>query len=168
MTSKAPISEEIFKAYAALLHDASEYHQDQFVVKKFQGTTQSVSVADIIAYQIGWGTLLLSWYQAGINNEQFVMPGCGFDTWDYNSIAQHFYEKYSGWPREQLLREFGSVVENIIAIVEKEYDLGNLEKCGIWQWCRLKSGKEWPLSKWVRVNTVAPYKRATKIIKIKP
>jgi hypothetical protein len=49
--------------------------------------------------------------------------------------------------------------------VEKEHHSGNLQRIGIWPWCTLKSGKDWPLYKWVQVNSVAPYKRAISLIK---
>jgi hypothetical protein len=67
--------------------------------------------------------------------------------------------------RTTALKAFEGVVAEIIALVETEYATGNLEKEGVWGWCTLKSGKHWPLSKWVQVNTVAPYKRARVMIR---
>lgn len=40
-----------------------------------------------------------------------------------------------------------------------------LDQRGIWAWCTLASGKQWPLSKWIRVKTASPYKRAVQLIK---
>ena len=50
-------------------------------------------------------------------------------------------------------------------MVKKEHETGNLNKIGVWPWCTLASGKQWPLSKWIRVNTVSPYKRAASMIR---
>jgi hypothetical protein len=92
------------------------------------------------------------------------MPGKGFDKWDYKNIALLFFQKYYPLSYEELFRKFEAIVEEIIEIVEKEACAGNLDKPGIWEWCTLRSGKQWPLSKWVRVNTVAQYKRTTRIL----
>jgi hypothetical protein len=48
----------------------------------------------------------------------------------------------------------------IIAIMEMESCSGNLDRFGVWGWCTLKSGKQWPLKKWIVVNSLSPYKRA--------
>ena len=52
------------------------------------------SVADLIAYQMGWGKWVIQWYEAGANGEKPQKPGEGFSVWDYTEIAKHFYEKY--------------------------------------------------------------------------
>lgn len=130
----------------------------------FEGPGGGRSCSDIIAYQIGWGRLLIYWYECGMNGEDFVMPGDGFSSWDYNGIAEHFFSKY-GAPKEEQLKVFREVVGRIIKIVDEEALTGNLDKYGVWKWCTLKSGKQWPLSKWVRVNTVAPYKKAASLIR---
>ena len=57
-----------------------------------------------------------------------------------------------------------TIVIEIVQIVEQESVSGNLDKLGVWKWCNLKSGKQWPLRKWIRVNTIAPYKRAYKLL----
>lgn len=162
---QAPLSRSIIKEYEKLMHAVRLVAETDFRSKKYIGTGGHVSAADILAYQIGWGKLLLQWYQAGITNTTCVMPGEGFDSWDYTNIALHFYHQYAKLSPEQLKQEFETVVQKIISITEKEYSLGQLEKTGVWTWCTLQSGKKWPLSKWITVNTVAPYKRAQALLK---
>lgn len=162
---KAPLSLEILKTYNALITVIAQTSKTSFLKKQYDGTGGLVSVADLIAYQIGWGSLLLQWYKSGINKENFVMPGDGFDAWQYKEIALHFYQKYAELTQEQLLKKFDETVQKIIMMVEHEYVADNLDAKGVWEWCTLQSGKEWSLSKWVQVNTVAPYKRATALIK---
>lgn len=146
-TLKAPLSKSITKEYNALIETILLAH------------TRSKEIQNIVSYQIGWGTLLIEWYQAGIEKRTIQMPGAGFSTWDYKGLAEHFYKEYAG-SLETQLKQFHQIVAKIIAITEKEYASGNLSKLGIWEWCTLKSGKQWPLEKWIQVNTVAPYKRA--------
>ena len=159
------MSKKIQGSYNKLITEVLDLPTQVYSDKKINDQGKIVSVSDIIAYQIGWGCLLLGWYAAGLEEKTPQMPGEGFTKWDYNGLAQHFYRKYEcATPHEQQ-QLFQSVVAQIISIVEHEDKTGNLNKLGIWNWCTLKSGKEWPLSKWVQVNTVAPYQKAYNLIK---
>ena len=134
-------------------------------LKKIDGTGGKVSVRELIAYQIGWGKCLIRWYEIGLNGELPEMPGDGFSTWDYVAIAKHFYQKYFYDSPDQQMTVFQQVVSRILEIIETEHQAGNLDRTGVWLWCTLPSGKQWPLSKWIRVNTASPYKRAADVIK---
>jgi len=165
ITISTPLSLEIQRESDRLMELVTPLSSSIRNAKEIDGTVGKVSVADLIAYQIGWGSCLIRWYEAGIKYEMPEMPGEGFSKWDYVAIARHFYKKYQYDQGEQQNRAFHQVVSQILAIVEKEHQTGNLERLGVWPWCTLASGKEWPLSKWVRVNTCAPYKRARSLIK---
>lgn len=158
-TLQAPLSQEIQREYNRLTKLIASVPSSARNLKKIDGTGGKVSISDLIAYQIGWGLCVIRWYETGIKGEMPEMPGEGFSKWDYSAIAHHFYQKYQG---EQA---FQRVVFRLIEIVEKEYQTGNLEKIGVWPWCTLSSGKQWPLSKWIRVNTCAPYRRAYGLIR---
>lgn len=133
--------------------------------KLIEGTGGKVSVSDLIAYQIGWGKCLIRWYEAGIEGKVSEMPGEGFSKWDYVAIAKHFYQKYAYDAADEQLKIFQKTATQILEITQKEHQTGNLDREGVWPWCTLASGKKWPLSKWIQVNTVAPYKRAIQLIK---
>lgn len=161
----APLSKKIQLEYNKLSDIIATISLKDRIIKAINGTGGKVSVCDIIAYQIGWGTLLIEWYESGLQNKTIAMPGHGFSSWDYNGLALYFYKNYKFDCGPAQVKQFYTVVKRIIDIVESEYKLGNLDKTGIWAWCRLASGKEWPLSKWVTVNTVSPYKRAILLIR---
>ncbi|MGB8467392.1 MAG: ClbS/DfsB family four-helix bundle protein [Candidatus Babeliales bacterium] len=162
---KASLSIEICKEYNNLIQLIAAVNHPQYDKIIMNGTGDNITIRDLIAYQIGWGNLLISWYNAGITNEHMSMPGEGFNTWNYKGLAHLFYVKYKYSDINEQLSVLHNTVHTILIIVEQEYKNNNLDACGIWQWCTLKSGKEWPLSKWIRINTVAPYKRATALIK---
>ena len=161
---KPSLKEEIEKAYARLIEVIRPLSQHLRSLPVIEGTGGKVSVANIIAYQIGWGICVIDWYEAGINGKTSPMPMKEFATWDYVAIARYFYQKhqYDGGSEQE--RVFHGVVCKLLKIVEKEEESGRLEKLGVWPWCALRSGKKWPLSKWIRVNTSAPYKRACTLI----
>ncbi len=153
------LDQEIKKEYDRLVNAAASIPTSSRHVKIIEGTGGKVSLTDLIAYQIGWGKCLIRWYESGIKEESPEMPGEGFLKWDYVAIAEHFYTKYRYDQIEQE-KVFQQVVSQIICIVENEYQNENLERLGVWQWCTLSSGKQWPLAKWIKVNTCSPYKRA--------
>lgn len=158
--AKAPLYQQIKAAYNTLAYILSQIPADKRTLKAIKGTGGNVSVADIVAYQIGWGLLLVCWYEAGLRGEIPQMPGEGFTIWDYTGIAKHFYTKYHYDGACHQDEKLYAVVERIIQIVEAEYQAGNLDRLGVWPWCTLASGKQWELHKWIKVNTVSPYKRA--------
>jgi|GEM_PF-2260083 len=122
-------------------------------------------IGERIAYQIGWGQLLLYWYNTGTQGETPQMPGDGFTKWNYKAIAEYFHKKYLYDQSTQQEKHFQKVISEILEFIEKEYNTGNLDRCGIWAWCTLPSGKEWPLSKWIRVNTISPWKATSALLR---
>jgi hypothetical protein len=162
---ESSLSLEILREYSRLIKIVAPLPASFRLLKEIEGTGGKVSVADVIAYQIGWGKCLISWYEAGIKQEKPQMPGEGFSTWDYTTIALHFYQKYQYDHFQEQENVFYQVMLQILEIVELEHKTGRLNSVGIWAWCSLKSGKQWPLSKWVKINTSSPYKRAALMMK---
>lgn len=162
---KAFLSQDIQKEYDKLLKLINLIPTSDRTIKKIEATGGKVSIADLIAYQIGWGKSVIRWYEAGIKGQLPTMPGDGFSTWDYVAIAKHFYQKYQYNSSNEQNQIFHQVVLELLHIVEKEHQTGHLDQLGVWPWCTLQSGKQWPLSKWIKVNSSAPYKRAYGLIK---
>lgn len=161
----SPLSQDIQHEYTRLVKIITQISPSSRTLKVIDGTGGKVSVADLIAYQIGWGKWLIRWYEAGIRGEMPQMPGEGFSTWDYLGIAQSFYQTYQCDGADEQMQVFHQVVLRLLEIVETEAQTNRLDQAGVWAWCTLPSGKSWPLSKWIRVNTASPYKRAAQLIK---
>jgi len=162
-TSK--LAKNIQREYNNIVIQISLIPKNKRSVKIIKGTGGLISVNDLIAYQIGWGTLLLGWYHNGIKKKEVIMPGDGFNKWNYVELAQHFYKKYFYTTSQKYDKKFYETVTKIIKIVDFEEAIGRLNIPGLWPWTILKSGKKWPLAKWIQINTVAPYKKAIIFIK---
>lgn len=162
--TKPSLADSIRKEYRKLASCYADIPPAERLEKSIAFNKMMVSPSDLIAYQIGWGNFLIHWYEAGIKGENPQMPGDGFTTWDYPRIAMHFFNKYAHQQGFQQERVFQETAEQIAVIAEKESQTGHLEKRGVWPWCTLKSGVKWPLCKWIRVNSVAPYKRASNLL----
>lgn len=123
----------------------------------------AVSPCDLLAYQIGWGKLLLGWEAAERRGRAPEMPARGFKWNQLGALAQHIYAEYADSTLAELRAELRKVVEKIIKMIAsmKEAELFELEQRG---W----AGPKWPLVKWIQVNTIAPYSSAgAKMRKIK-
>lgn len=164
-TFKSSLSNDIKNEYNKLIKILDQVPLKYMSVKAIEGCGGKISVRDLIAYQIGWGNLLIAWYESGIKQEEFAIPGEGFSKWDYIGLANHFYNKYHFDSVNKQILEFHKTVQTIIYITEKEYQKNNLDKLEVWHWCTLPSGKQWPLSKWIKVNTYSPYKKAAALIR---
>ncbi len=164
-TSPTDFSSKIRQEYDSLKDTTAAISISQRQLKLIDGTGGKISVVDLIAYQIGWAKCLIRWYETGLRGEYPEMPGDGFSQWSYVEIAKHFYKKYRYDGAEEQMKILDELVLNILKIVNQEEEKGHLDRIGIWPWCTLQSGKSWPLIKWIQVNTVAPYKRAVKLIK---
>ena len=159
------LNQDIETSYAQLIKAIHSVPISKRQIQMIEGTGGKVSLSDLIAYQIGWGKCLIRWYEDGIQGKQPQMPGDGFLKWEYVAIAHHFYRKYAYDGSDLQLKVFEETVAQILKIVQKEQETGNLHQPGVWSWCTLPSKKQWPLSKWIQVNTVSPYKRAAGLIK---
>ncbi len=71
---KVLLSNQNLEAYRKLVETINETPETLFKEKLIQATDAIMSIADVIAYQIGWGTLLVSWYKVGIEHKTVVMP----------------------------------------------------------------------------------------------
>lgn len=118
-----------------------------------------ISVCDIVAYQIGWGRLLLGWDKEELDGKNPEMPAKGFKWSELGRLAQSFYKSSEKKSLVTLRREFKDVVEETSDWINK-MSAGELFKLGRRKW----AGEKWPIVKWIQVNTVAPYSSArTKI-----
>jgi|GEM_PF-2835688 len=163
---KDPLSTKLINIYNKIVLTATQI-SDQIIndkiITKFE--KNPLSPLQVLSYLLGWAHMLLSWYAKGKKNENFIMPGEGFIKWEYEKITEYFYKKYSSNSLEEQLILLKQITLTIISIIETENQSGNLDKLGVWDWCTLKSGKKWPLRKWITVNSLAPYKRAASNLK---
>jgi hypothetical protein len=61
----APLSNLIAQNYNQRMLLLSAIDCSERAVKRYDWTDGMASLSDIVAYHIGWGNLLISWYDAG-------------------------------------------------------------------------------------------------------
>lgn len=121
---------------------------------------------EIIAYQLGWMGLLRAWDRDESEGKQIVTPAPGYKWNQLGGLYQSFYDKYQDRSLEQLQEYF---VESVDSLVEwlQNFSEEEIFKPGGRKWAA-STPSNWPVWKWVHINTVAPFKTfRTKIRKWK-
>lgn len=135
-------------------------------IKEFDGmkeTDKAVRVEEvdrtpqeIIAYQLGWMNLLLHWEKDELDGKEVVTPSRGYKWNQLGGLYQSFYDQYQNQSLSQLTVLFESTVEEMIQWLNglSKEDLFNP---GGRKWAA-STPSNWPIWKWVHINTVAPFK----------
>lgn len=156
-SSKAELLAKFKDAYKSLHAELYELSEIESRVSQLEG---GISICDLLAYQIGWGKLLLGWEQAEQNGERPAMPAKGYKWNQLGALASLFYQTYHPYSFEQLRIEFDKLAHDLIQMID---NMREEELCLLKQ--RQWAGEKWPLVKWIQVNTIAPYSAARKKIR---
>lgn len=155
-TTKEELLLSLKNAYHKLDEEFDDISSKQSKLKGIEG---NISACDVLAYQIGWGKLLLKWENEEQKGKKPHMPAKGFKWNELTPLAQSFYNTYSQKNQDQLRKELNKVIQKIVHLIKNlEHDELFLPHHRNW------TGEKWAVVKWIQVNTIAPYKSArTKI-----
>ncbi|MCG8312922.1 MAG: ClbS/DfsB family four-helix bundle protein [Pseudomonadales bacterium] len=118
-----------------------------------------ISICDTIAYLIGWGKLVLKWYERKSKNLQVDFPETGYKWNELGQLAGHFHSQYQSWSYEKLLLELQATTEKILRLIDS---LSN-EELYAKNWY-----EKYSLGRMIQFNTSSPMKNMrTKIRKFK-
>jgi hypothetical protein len=148
-TNKNQLLSSFQAAYSKLVEEATAVPSD---LERNPGLEGGISPCDLIAYQIGWGRLLLSWDDLETRSETVEMPAPGFKWNQLGLLARSFYLEQEEQTLKQLLAQFEALKERMWLFIESNSD-DTLFSIGKRHW----AGQKWSLAKWIQVNTVAPY-----------
>ncbi len=110
-----------------------------------------MSVADLVAYLVGWNELVLKWLDRDEQGLVIDFPETGFKWNELGRLAQKFYRDYETMPYEQLLSRLEAAKDHIVSRIEAR---NNDELYG-----RVWYGK-WTLGRMIQFNTSSPYDNA--------
>ena len=111
---------------------------------------------EMIAYQLGWMELLLRWDRDELEGKTVVTPAPGYKWNQLGGLYQSFSENYQGKSLSELKELFRTSVDEII----KWLTCFNEEEIfypGGRKWAA-STPSNWPVWKWVHINTVSPFK----------
>ncbi|MFV0678765.1 ClbS/DfsB family four-helix bundle protein [Ottowia sp.] len=114
-----------------------------------QGTR--MSVADLVAYLIGWHLLVLKWHERTTSGLPVDFPETGYKWNDLGRLAQKFYADHAAQDHLVLLQQLADVHARIVTLVEQETDAALYSA----PWY-----KQHTLGRMIQLNTASPYANA--------
>lgn len=143
----------------ATIEEKYQKYRKEFIAipedkKNFRIEEVDKTPAENLAYQIGWVTLLLEWEAKEKAGEHVVTPVPEYKWNNLGGLYQSFYQKYGQFPLSEQLAMLDQALSNLYAWLENLSDTELFEP-GQRNWATTKA--QWPIWKWVHINTVAPF-----------
>jgi len=159
--NKEELQKSIIVAFKKILVDystiPSQISREIGVIGNVKGT--EISVSDTISYLIGWGKLVLKWYERQCAGKEVNFPETGYKWNQLGKLAQAFHAQYQKWPYSDLIAEFKATTDELLSLIES---LSNDALYGV-NWY-----DKYTLGKMIQFNTSSPMKNMrTKIRKFK-
>ena len=113
------------------------------------------SPSQMLAYQLGWMHFLQQWEgdeQAGL---LVVTPHSDFKWNQLGPLYQNFYERYQDWSLSDSVTEFQDQVNQMIRLT-LSFSEEEFQQSGSRNWAS-STPSNWPVWKWLHINTVAPF-----------
>lgn len=111
---------------------------------------------EMIAYQLGWMDLIRTWDNNELEGKEVVTPAPGYKWNQLGLLYQSFYDKYQTYSLIELRELFTASVDSFIGWLQNFSDK-QLFQAGGRKWAA-STASNWPICKWVHINTVAPFK----------
>lgn len=151
--NKAELIVAIQTNYTKLQEDLADIPVEMTKISELDGHKKNtkMSVANLVAYLIGWGALVLKWQRLHIAEEEIDFPETGFQWNELGLLAQKFYSDYAKEDYPSLLKKLDQTVIQILALIDQLDDKALYAQ----PWY-----KDYPLGRMIQLNTSSPYKNA--------
>ncbi|RLJ31949.1 hypothetical protein CLU97_1390 [Chryseobacterium sp. 7] len=149
---KAALIEEIRKRhimYDEEFNDIKEEERDLLKLRIDKTPSQNIS------YQLGWTHLLLQWEADEQKGIDVKTPTPEYKWNNLGGLYQSFYNKYGSHSLQKQRELLQNQVNKIINWIES-LDDETLFTPGQRKWATTSA--QWPVWKWIHINTVAPFK----------
>lgn len=149
--NKQELIDEINKQADLFINEFKEIKNKDTLVEGIDRTP-----SQMISYQLGWMNLVLLWEQEEQKGNQVIMPVKGYKWNNLGQLYQTFYKQYENDSLEELTQKFLDLKEKIITLIES-YTEEQLFETNQRAWAS-STPSNWPIWKWIHINTVAPFK----------
>ena len=149
--------EELLKAidgnFAKLMTDLVSVPEERAKAIEMEGHAKGslMSVADLVAYLIGWGELVLKWQANKEKGEAVSFPEEGYKWNELGRLAQKFYRDHAHLDYAARLARLGAVKSDIVAMIE----CCDTQKLYGEPWY-----ESYTLGRMIQLNTASPYANA--------
>ncbi|MBM9831927.1 ClbS/DfsB family four-helix bundle protein [Enterococcus faecalis] len=132
----------------------AEFAEIPETLKDHRIETVAKTPSENLAYQLGWLNLLLSWEEQEQRGLTVQTPAEGYKWNQLGTLYQSFYQTYGQMSLENQLIALQDILEKLLhwidSLSEDELFLPQQRA-----WATTKA--QWPLWKWIHINSVAPF-----------
>ncbi|MEQ4618829.1 MAG: ClbS/DfsB family four-helix bundle protein [Corticimicrobacter sp.] len=151
--NRQALLDAIRTTYRKLATDLASIPPEYARIATMEGHAQGtyMSVADLVAYLIGWNLLVLKWCNARSSGQPVDFPETGYKWNELGRLAQKFYADQANVAYPELLQQFEQVHGRILSLVEAESDAALYGT----PWY-----EKYTLGRMIQLNTASPYANA--------
>jgi hypothetical protein len=149
---KKDLINEINKAYSSFVTEFIDIDEKNLHLRI---KTVDKTPFEMLAYQIGWLELVMSWEKSEIAGKEVIMPAPGIKWNKLGDLYQSFYEKYKELSLSNLLKKFEKTKSAFIKFID-QLDEDEIFGENKRKWASSTPSK-WPIWKWIHINSVAPF-----------
>lgn len=150
---KEALLADINKNYRALKIELEGVSPEEVSLKELEGHAKGtlMSTHNLISYLIGWGELVLKWWDLRSANMPCDFPETGFKWNELGRLAQKFYVDYQDLEYQDLLLRLDHTVGKIIQFIEDQDDAVLYHEPFL---------DKWTIGRLIQFNSASPYKNA--------
>ncbi|MBE0337327.1 MULTISPECIES: ClbS/DfsB family four-helix bundle protein [Paenibacillus] len=150
--SKTELKEAIHASYLLLDSEYKEVDENQ---KDVRIPEVDKTPAEIIAYQLGWLHLVMSWDRDEKEGKDVIMPAPNYKWNRLGELYQSFYKTYTHHSLHELRQLFKLTEQKWLDWIDT-LSHEELFTQGVHKWTG--SNPKWPMARWIHINSVAPFK----------
>ena len=132
----------------------TEFEEISEDLKDHKVATVDKTPAQNLSYQLGWVNLLLEWESKELAGFPVSMPKEGYKWNNLASLYQNFYQTHAQHSLKENTQLLSKQVKEVTDWIENLTD-EELFEINQRKWATTPAN--WPLYKWIHINTVAPF-----------
>ena len=152
-TSKEALAEEINKTATLFIVEFDDV-ADKDIDLRLEGVDRTPR--EMIAYQLGWMGLIRGWDSDELAGKEVITPAPGYKWNQMGAIYEGFYATYNTQSLSELKQLYKEAVSSLIDWLQG-FSADELFQPGGRKWAQ-STPSNWPIGKWVHINTAAPFK----------
>ncbi|WP_330654329.1 ClbS/DfsB family four-helix bundle protein [Faecalicatena faecalis] len=111
---------------------------------------------EMLAYQLGWMGLIRGWDSDELAGKEVITPAPGYKWNQMSAIYEGFYATYNAQSLSELKQMYKQAVADLLNWLQ-DFSDDELFQPGGRKWAQ-STPSNWPIWKWIHINTAAPFK----------
>lgn len=149
--SKQELKDEIITKFEKYISEFDEIKEEE---KNLMTKSSDRTPSQNLSYNLGWINKLIDWEVTEKNGQKAEVPAAGYKWNNLGDLYNFFYETYAKYSIKQKQLMLRESVDKIINIIDDMSDKELFEPNGR-DWAITPA--DWPVYKWIHINTVAPF-----------